>query len=408
MIIDGVLTNCVRFSAYLKQLLSDPVSGQSVPVFVRDHDGDGGVVVDDIGHWLGLASSYSSCHTAVRSENEKRILAKFISRYANPAMGRLFQERCFSWRSGYDLDIVDKVVKGLPSDGDKPVLFCGGNFDSQKVKREELKIAQWLFAINAVEVMVTSRSSRYKIENVLPSGDSSFVRWINARASSAVYLKDVGRAHLFVSVQEGYDSLANEEEFSRLLMGQIGIFPHLNWVTERLGSKYPFYYNFGNADEALAMAEWVATHYTEALGSVVSFVSRLRSEHDQESTLMMAWREMAERIQDCYVVHKMKERKDGKQPLFSVIHHIAEKLGDSFALDVFLDILEEHVPWLKPWNRKGALKELGEVPRVLPTLYDIREMLDNLGWVDTCEGPSIMLRRESTTSRAEACSLERV
>jgi len=40
------------------------------------------------------------------------------------------------------------------------------------------------------------------------------------------------------------------------------------------------------------------------------------------------------------------------------------------------------------------LQDIGKVGHVLPTLYDIREMLDNLGWVDTCEGQRIMLRKE--------------
>jgi len=354
-IVDGVLTNCVQFSLYLQRLLSDPAAKFLMPVFVRDHDEDSGSIDDSPFSWLMLAMNYIGCYTAIRSRAERRLISRFVNRYANPSLGKLFVEQSIWWPRGYDIGKFDRLV-------------------------DEMK-----------------RPVRPMIENALPKKDSSFIKYINAGVSKDTYLREVARSQFFVSTIGEYDILAGEEELSRLLLGQVGVFPYIEMIRERLGKKYPFYYNSENQEEAMAMAAWVVENYGDAKEQIKPIIARLRKEHNQDCTAKKAWEQITKKIDETYVFHRVRPRAEAdhkKQSLFFVVYNLAKKLGDEFSLDVFLDILEEHVTWLKPWSKKGTLKELGEVSAALPTLYDIRQMLDNLGWVDQCTGVNIMLRRE--------------
>jgi len=395
-IVDGVLTNCVQFSLYLQRLLSDPAAKFLMPVFVRDHDEDSGSIDDSPFSWLMLAMNYIGCYTAIRSRAERRLISRFVNRYANPSLGKLFVEQSIWWPRGYDIGKFDRLVDEMKRPV-RPMMFCGGDFSNATRKKRELEIGRYLLVAGASDVSVTSWSARYKIENALPKKDSSFIKYINAGVSKDTYLREVARSQFFVSTIGEYDILAGEEELSRLLLGQVGVFPYIEMIRERLGKKYPFYYNSENQEEAMAMAAWVVENYGDAKEQIKPIIARLRKEHNQDCTAKKAWEQITKKIDETYVFHRVRPRAEAdhkKQSLFFVVYNLAKKLGDEFSLDVFLDILEEHVTWLKPWSKKGTLKELGEVSAALPTLYDIRQMLDNLGWVDQCTGVNIMLRRE--------------
>jgi len=393
-IVDGVLSNCVEFSSYLSHLLSDPVKKRTMPVFVRDHGEQTAFTTRETPEqWLLAVSNYVGCHVGVRSHSERYSLARTVSINTNAAMSSLFARKSFLWPVGYDLDRVDSVVSESTRKMDGlPVFFCGGDFDLSKNKRRELKIARELYATGVAQTLVTSVSARYKIERALPQGDSSFIKVIEAQARPEHYELALAKAHVFVSVARAHDTLAAEEELGRLLYGQVGVFPHQKWFSMRLGEDYPFYYTTEHDEEAFILAEWIAKNYEDAVGRIEPMVQKLREAQSLETSVAEGWEAMQMWMSAQYHVNEMKPVTD-KPTLFQTVYKVATGLGVSFNLDVFLDILEEHLPWLKAWGRKGSLKVLGDVPQALPTLYDIREMLDNLGWVDTCDGPDIMIRR---------------
>jgi hypothetical protein len=397
-IVDGVLSNCVPFSSYVSRLLSDPVAHSAMPVFVRDHDEEEFQVnIDRVADRIDLAATYIGCHVGLQSDAQRSLLSSFVTTNTNPAMSRVFKDNSFLWPVGYDLDQVDEYVvnaNGSPVI-DVPVLFVGGDFDQTRSKRRELEIAQRLFALTKVDVLVTSRSPRYKLDRVLPKGDTSFIGSVGMRVGLDSYRRSLAKGHLFVSVSNRFNTLAGEEEIGRLVYGQVGVFPHEEWAIGRLGPDYPFYYNTGEDDEAVLLAEWIVKNYEDAAERIVPTIQKLRTEQSLGRSVDMAWGAIQATLDERYRVNQIKgPTNENKQPLFLTVYQVASKLGDEFSLDVFLDVMEEHLPWLKPWGRKGSLKVLGDVPQALPTLYDIRVMLDNLGWVDQCDGPNIVVRRE--------------
>jgi len=397
-VVDAVLSNCVQYAGYLSCLLNDPVRKSSLPVVIRDHNEDVDFrIVDNVNTWLLLASNYVSCHTALCSETERQVLSTFVSRKTNPSMSKVFRDRSFFWPRAHDLSKVLQVVEEqseVKKARECPVLLCGGDFNFVANKRFEMKVARKLFVITPIKVLVASWSPRYKVEKVFPQLDRSFIQGINARMGLEVYCRSLASAHLFVSCASEFDLAAHEEEIGRLLYGMVGIFPHEPWVISRLGKDYPFYYNTGNADEATVLAEWIVTNYDEAVEMIFPLILRLRDEQRLSKVSGQVWEEISMLIRNQYRVHLDRSGKDGKLTLFQVVEKVAKGLGNEFHLDVFLDVIEEHLPWLKPWGRKNSLKVLGDVPQSLPTLYDLREILDNLGWVDTCDQANIIVRKE--------------
>jgi hypothetical protein len=395
-IIDGVLTNCVGYAAYLGSLLSDNESPFRVPVFVRDH------VVRDFSHesfydWLNLAHSYTGCHLAVRSDYESRAISSFLRQYSNPAFGRIFLDGLVKWPVVYDpvgYDVDSERCYSDVSDNAPSVLFCGGEYGIPGLKVDELKIAKKLFISGNILASLATRTPRYKVDKAFPHGDKSFLRWLNTSVEKDEYDREVKRGDFFVSVQGKGPSLIIEEELSRLIVGQVGIVPYGGLFVEKLGEGYPFYYNPCRLDEAVGMASWVADNLFESRKLVKSFSKDLMEKSDARIVAMDVWHAMAKEIDKTYRVHKMRRSLDGnRRSVLEVVYDVATKLGDHFMLDVFLDILEEHITWLKPFSRKGTLKSYGDVRPGLPTLYDLREMLDNCGWVDMGGGRGIVLQR---------------
>jgi hypothetical protein len=220
----------------------------------------------------------------------------------------------------------------------------------------------------------------------MPDGDSSFFAINETGLSRDTYRRHASKfGHYFVSAAGEFGVEQMDDDVMKMLLGQVGIFPFDPSVVERLGDSYPFLYNSGKTDEAYSLAAWVAENYEQATEMVEPYVQHLRKIHDQDRTLLGFWDSMDHVISQHYETHRVKKSVDGKKDLLTTVYEVASKLGDKFTLDVFLDVLEEHVTWLKPWGRKGTLQVYGDVETNMPTLYDLRTMLDNVGWVDQCD-----------------------
>ena len=276
------------------------------------------------------------------------------------------------------------------------MLFVGGGFGRSVNKRRLMKVVGKIAALGIADVALVTMASKYSVEKWLQARDRSAFDVFHTGVRMGMYLKEMSRYHCFVSFSDN-DSMVDEieDELLRLIMGQVGVFPCVKWVTDRIGEDYPFLYNVGKEEEAIALLEWIVDNFGDAQERISSVVEKLAEEHDDRVTLLGAWSEIVKVIDSQYAVNIMRcNSGDDKKSLFSLVYDVATKLGDKFAIDVFLDVLEEHATWLKPWGRKGTLKQFGDVDFHLPTLFDLREMLDNLGWVDQCDGADIMLKRE--------------
>lgn len=390
--VDAVLTDCTLFASYLGKLLSDP-NRPSMPVVLRMH---GDAPIRDIpAEWMMLGASIVCNKVAVRSSKELSMLARLVGNYVNPGMRRLMLENAVSWPMGHDLSKLALVRKDVKRQ-DRVVMFVGGGFNDHSDKRWLIDLARSVSVSGISEVALTSSSPRYRVERSLPNRDRSFFYSFHTGVRGDAYLREIARYHYFVSScteTVGPDDL--EDEMLRILMGQVGIFPAIPSIRDRLQPDYPFLYNAGNTDEVLTLVDWVVSHYDKAQEMIIPSVKLLTECHDDRKTSLDFWRGMQDIIEERYRVNRLKDRPEGeKQPLFSTVYDVARGLGDEFVLDVFLDVLEEKVTWLKPFGRKGTLKEYGDVAENLPTLYDLREMLDNLGWADQCDGIDIRLKRE--------------
>ena len=389
-LIDAVITDCSLFSAYLGKLLSDR-NGGAVPVILREH---GNVPVKDVPEdQLLLFANYVASRVAVRSEWGRSIVSRFIGKYLNPSMGSRFLDKSVVWPEGYNVRGIDDLLGSCPR-GDVPLLFIGGDFRSSG-KRRSLSIARKVAIMGIADVVLATTSVSRYVDNVL-SGDSSFLSSCLSGLQRAVYLREVARCHCFVSCSDG-DRYVDEfeDELLRLLMGQVGVFPHAEWVAKRVGADYPFFYNVGCEEEAIVLVEWIVNNFDDACARIRGSVDGLRERHDDQVVSSGIMGDISRLIDEKYVVREMDYCQPGrKKPLFSLVHDVAKGIGDEFSLDVFLDILEEHASWLMPWGRKGTLKQFGEVDEHLPTLYDLRQMLDNLGWIDQCDGLDVVVKRE--------------
>lgn len=388
-IIDGILSNCVQFSLYLSRLLGDLSRGSRVPVFIRDHKMDGFSDSMDHGDMSFVASNYIGCHTFCRSKSESRLVFDFVRNASNPSIEKFARMKSFIWPLSYDVEKFNNDIGN-----DSVIFFVGGSFKHIGKRRRELRIASNLFVKNYVNVSLSTWSHGKRVRESFPGGDSSFISSIQLDIPRGLYDTTVSNSGVFVSFSESNEISDQEEEIGRLLHNQVGVFPYLRWAIDRVGSDYPFFYNSGNDDEALILAEWIACNYKEAVDSISHITERLLSEHCISGSSAACWDSMKSNIDSQYKIWEMKSSRSGKRTLFQTVYSIASTLGDEFYLDVFLDVLEEHFSWLKPFGRKGTLKIFGELRNYIPTLYDIREMLDNLGWIDVCDHSDIRLKRK--------------
>lgn len=391
-IVDAVLTDCSFFGVYLKKLLSDS-EARPVPIVLRDHGRDP-VVKDSPDEWSYLACSYMNCHAAVRSEFGKKVLSRLARRYLNASMAKLLLDRCIDWSVGYDVGKMSEISSNaIGKRGD--MMFIGGDFESYMDKRDLFLLGKQVSLTGVADVSLASLSPVSKVERFFPNGDGSFLSTIRASLRPDEYYREASLCRFFVSVADRASCFEEfEREVALCLLGQVGVFPASDWIMDRVGGDYPLLYNVGCMDEAYALIVWVVQNKEEAKKIALKLKDKFIVEHDQHSVHYLFFERVLALIKNEYRIHKLKKFSGKKRPLFSIIYDVSQRLGDEFALDVFLDVLEEHVTWLKPWGRKGTLKSYGDVSIALPTLYDIREMLDNLGWVDTCEKSDIYLRRE--------------
>lgn len=379
-VIDAVVTDCVQFSLQLSRLLSDPAK-KLIPMFVRDLKRRHTKKRMDPVSEMSMAMNLCAGRVGVLSEYSSKQVVSFLGKHIVPVDTRDFIKNTFIWRESSNIKYLEGC-KERAERGDTLTAFLGGDPDYNGGKKI-LPIYRNLFALGT-EVKVTSRRSASKVKYMLPDRDVSYISEIKSKVPKDAYYIDAARAHLFVSA--GVSEVALHDEMERMILGQIGVFPYVDFVREALGNNYPFYYNPGKWTEAYEMAAWIVENYSEAEEMVKGVVGHVKLLLSEEINLGHVWSLMKHVIDSQYTVHKMQEPEDGKIPLFYEVMAVAKGLGEQFAMLVFLDVIEEKVSYLKPWNRKGSLMTLGNVKVPLPTMYDLREMLDNLGWVDQCKG----------------------
>jgi len=387
-VVDAVITDCVQFSLQLARLLSDPAK-KPIPVFVRDLKRRHLVKKVSAQDEMSIALNLCTGRVGVISEYVRKQIVSFLGKHILPVDTKRFVDRSFVWRQSSNLSYLDGC-RERGERGDKITAFLGGDPDYNGGKKI-LAIYRNLFVLG-VEVKVTSRRSSSKVKQMLPDRDVSYISEIKSKIPVDAYYIDAARSHLFVSA--GVSEVGLHDELELLVLGQVGVFPYVDFIREYLGDDYPFYYNAGKWTEAYEMAAWITENYSEAQVMIEEHVERVRKSVSLEANLFRTWGFVKHEIESQYSVYKMTEPEDGKVPLFAEVYMVAQGLGEQFAMTVFLDVLEEKVSYLKPWNRKGTLLTLGNVKVPLPTMYDLRLMLDNLGWVDQCKGYNAVFLRE--------------
>lgn len=388
-VIDAVITDCVQFSLQLSRMLSDPVR-ERMPVIVRDlrrvYENK-----DEVEDNASVALGYASNYFAYTSPDHQKDVLGFLRTYLQASMLRRFTNRSLSWPMSFDLERIDKLNTLKKR---KNVTVCFGGDPSQKRSRTVFSVYRKLYGIG-IDIVVASRESRAMLKRSLPDDDTSYLAEINCSLAQDAYLTELAKSHMFVSVSEGEG--ANWEDVRKILLGQVGVFPYRQdgVLSRLLGEEYPFYYNVGREDEAVELAAWIAANYDDARSRIAPVVERCRSLFERKAVLRQAWGKITNIIDEGYRTHTFEEKEEAgkKLSLQGSLKKVATGLGNEFALQVFFDILEEHATWLKPWGHKGTLQTLGRVHESLPTLYDLRELLDNLGWKDTCLGHEPMMKK---------------
>lgn len=388
-VIDAVLTNCTLFSGYLSYLLSDPESIHNVPVFVRNKDREGWASRGRMGDSLSLASSVSMAHVAVSSSSEKRMLLEFLSSHINAKARSSFEGNVFDWGPGYDL--VKRVHR---EPRDIAHMFCGGSFKFSFGRSLEFSVARHLESEGLAKLIISTQSTMGDISKSIGKITIPSLSILHSLAYE-MYERTFHTGDFFVSAFSENMIYESEDCIKRLISGQVGIFSYSGLAMERLGDNYPFFFNSGDVTEATAMASWVSENIETARSEIEPFVDKLVAENRRDVSFGRAWRRMCSVIDQQCGEASIAHSDDGDRgPLDIAISDISSKYGEKVSLDVVLDVLEEKVPWLKPWNRKGSIKTFGEIPDNLPTMYDIRHSLSGIGWEDDCSLKDIfMIRR---------------
>jgi hypothetical protein len=385
-VVDAVITDCVEFSLQLQRVLSD-LTKNPVPVFVRD-------LRRKYLHKkelckFSVAQSLVQGFSGVTSRSHRSEVVSFLSESLKASVVNSFIDRSFVWPLSSNLDYLDKF-KSVEK-RDEMSVFLGGEPEDNG-GAEVLGIYKNLFACVDVDVRIVTTSSMSRLKVVLRDGDYSYLGDMKAGVPVEAYYTEMAKSHLFVSVAESEKSF--HDDLEKMVLGQVGIFPWKSnsFVANYFDSDYPFLYLPGDHDQALSMAQWVVDNYKDSVSMISKYVDKIRKLIDRKNVFVRVWSELEKVIFRQYRVYKMKEwNKLKRMPLFNAVNHVATQLGDQFAMRVFLDILEEQVTWLKPWNRKETLVTFGVNKEPLPTVFDLREMLSNLGWEDTCESPDIVL-----------------
>jgi hypothetical protein len=348
---------------------------------------------DEVEDNASVALGYASNYFAYTSPEHHSEVMEFLRTYLQSSMLRRFATRSMHWPFSFDLARIDKL-RTLKKRN--KVTACFGGDPTQKHSKTVFSVYRKLYALG-VDIVVATRRSRAMLRRCLPDDDTSYLMEINCGLAHDAYLTELVKAHLFVSVAESEGAIW--EDVRKLLLGQIGVFPYRSGsaLSRLLGDSYPFYYNEGREEEAIELALWISGNYDDASAQIAETVEKCRSVFERGPVLHKVWNQITSIIDERYQTHEFKgevESRDAKLSLQGSVKKVASALGNEFALQVFLDILEENATWLKPWGHKGTLQTLGRVRESLPTMYDLRELLDNLGWKDTCSGHEPMMKRE--------------
>jgi len=376
-VIDAVITNLKGFGLYAQRLLSDPKK-EPVPVFVRDS----GWIVESEDLSLDRMMNYIGCRTGLISKLHKDMVRKALRSQFSSVSLKTFMQQSFVWPLGHDVSLLNKLAVDVKKQ-EKITAFCGGHLAVENLK-EIFAVYRNLY-VSGINVVALSTVPASRMKQKLPASDESFVSRMEGGLSLDLFRKEVARAHMFVSFAD--NELILNEEVERLFLGQVGIFPQKEWIMKILG---PYPYCYKDEDEAVGMALRVAKNYDDAVDAVSSCVGGLKAKFSMDTISDRVWKEIVMEIDVGYQYYSVDKNRSA---FMNTVYKVAEGLGDEFDLRVFLDVLEEHSNWLKPWGHKGTLFELGQSRKGLPTIYDLRCMLDNLGWIDLCNGPEVVLKR---------------
>lgn len=392
-VVDVVLTDEIYFAPYLQRVLSDPVAEHKVLFFLRDYEFvhlSSESIVDK----ASLAVGFASGSLLSRSEQQGNEMLGFSSQNANPAISRLVANRSAVWPVGYDFSKLE------PKKNKDFTLILATDFSDVSYCARVLRLYRTVSAAaqKKIKVVVASQENQKRAEKCLPDGDASFVSSFRCGLTTEELMGEFASADAFfvpdrVSTDQNY-----ETEILGLACGCVGVLPNREQYASRIGSVevYPYYYEPAmEKDQAAEFLLWGIDN-RDGFSSVMaeSNVSgMLRELHDKNRTSRLIWDTIKKRVAAAYTTHDLMGKAGKKTSLVKSVHEVAKKLGDRFDLVSFVDVLEEQVSWMKPWGKKGAIHEVGQ-STTLPTLYQLREILDNLGWVDVGGSPGVTVQRK--------------
>jgi glycosyltransferase involved in cell wall biosynthesis len=393
-IVDMLYTEMVRPSWYMGQVISDYRSRHSLPVFITDPITIGGWVNRTWEHRVANAYSYLHGYPLATSTFEENGYRELVTDFFRPAYIDKFNQRIHRVPVAIDIASYQKVRdEEQGNKHEKVSLFCGMRFNEDKGIKFIMDVFRTLYASGRdIYVCSTTGTDQIKGTQQIPDKDMSMLKTMKFGCPRDEYVQEAARCHVFLSASKVESFAMHIVE--QLTLGLIGVLPNAQWVWDWIPKEYPFVYEPGDRVEAYTMISWVMDNYERAYEMARPFMDYVAKAYDSKESSKAIFDAFNQRIDERFVDYTKKPlrfSKGGKfrYPFRLEVCDAADSLGESFSMPQLLQVLKARMKG----TDVGVFTKLGGPRLGVPTLYDIRMMLESYGWTDACDGPKVRFVR---------------
>jgi len=397
--IDAVITEKTGIALLMQKLISDIRYAKEedyvkVPVVIvedRAWSRTKGHQFVDWQEFALRALSYSCLRSVVLTSFEKDEVIDASKQYVSPALLRRLKENVTVINLGIPLENVDRAVKGVKK-REKFTLFWGGRLSAQK--RPFFVLEQFLKMFEGgrdVDIVVTTpHVASIKFAKKL---DEYMRRYSGLKIMFDVgrdeYLRLCASSHVWMSasLHEGFSVGMCE----MMATGVPGIVPRRPWSVEMLGEDYELFYDPRSFEEAATLLRWVYENYDEAVEIGRRTRERVIKKFDNRMFAdMLLARVEEEVLRNRSLVEKFIVNESSK--VGQTVVMLADRF-EKMGIDEFS--LHELAYEFKKFSYGGISFDDGARMQD-PSLWDIRQFLMSMGYVDLCDSEVPRFRREET------------
>lgn len=382
-VVDAVFAYRPTSAQQISTALSDFRRKDYVPVFLMD----GGVwpfPMANVMENFTKGWSYAACHTVVRSDHDLNFVAEYVRYACSPAAVDMFYRRATIFPSSTEIERIDRINAETVK-WDTPTVFIGCRFNESKNVRWITETMDMLYQTGKrFDMVCTTPTIEGKGMKFIHKEAMNWIKEMHWECPQEEYLRHAARCHIGIYAE--IDSAFPLYMVEQMLLGVVPLIPsNRKWPFIVLPKDYP--YQFSSREECLTLVSNILDGYEKAIGRIQPYIRQAREQFDSKKTN----RAMMEKI--AAVVNEDRMQVAFKQgPLLGAVEAAVRKLHKDRILQTELRRAINAELTGTSLSKVGDAE--GRIPRTaMPSLHDIRDVMAQIGYEDTCKGAHMTFER---------------